>query len=87
MVWWKQLSVWEEVLSNALKSGEINDKTDIKSSARLLESIYIDSSFLGIAKLQGADIKELKKKDFENFYCLLRFWVLWKLYKSWGCLK
>lgn len=67
----EQLEVWETVLANATESNEIRTNINIKVIARLFETIYIGSSFLGVTNLQGIEVEELQE-DFQSLYEFLK---------------
>lgn len=67
----EQLEVWETVLANAAESNEIRTNINVKVIARLFETVYIGSSFLGVTNLQGIEIEELQE-DFQSLYEFLK---------------
>lgn len=65
-----ETKTWEKVIYNAITSKEIQCDININLWANLFESVYLGSSFKGIANKLGYDI-ELMEKEFFQLYKLL----------------
>lgn len=67
-----ETKTWEKVIYNAITSKEIQCDINVTLWANLFESVYLGSSFKGIANKLGYDIEQMEHEFFQLYKLLVK---------------
>lgn len=67
----EEINIWNEVISNAIATGEIRDDIDSLTISSMYEDTYLGQSFKGVFKKAGYDPDKLKI-TYDTIYNLIR---------------